>query len=156
MKALDLLLRQKYRHTNKQNFKYTFREFLDSLKLIHRSCRDALITDKTPVLGLDTRISIYFLICLEAFSVLIFGRRNLFFNYKNNNLTLPAHPSNSTGSLVCSAGEQKVDNQPQACSGSPNGLSTLGATACILSLTQSPFSIGENPSQQKSGCPWPH
>lgn len=54
MKALALLLRQTFGHTNKQNLKYTFREFLGSLKLIHRSCRDVFITDKTPVLGLDT------------------------------------------------------------------------------------------------------
>lgn len=151
MKALDLLLRQKYRHTNKQNFKYTFREFLGSLKLIHRSCRDALITDKTPVLGLDTRVSIYFLICLEAFSVPIFRRRNLFFNYKNNNLT-PCTPKQfyrESGVF----GWRAEGRQQQACCCSPNGLSTFGATACILSLTRNPFSIGENPSQQRSSCP---
>lgn len=48
MKALDLLLRLTYKHTNKQNFQYAFRAFLGSLKLIHRPCSDVLITDKTP------------------------------------------------------------------------------------------------------------
>lgn len=69
MKALDLLLRQTDKQPDKQNFKCTFRELLGSLKLCHRSCGDVLITEKTPVLGLDTGTSICSLICLEGFTV---------------------------------------------------------------------------------------
>lgn len=81
--------------------------FLGPLQLVHGSCSDALITDKPPILGLDVVTSVYSPVCLGGFNVPIF-QEETYLSIKNN-LTLPRHPSNSIGRLVCLAGDQKVD-----------------------------------------------
>lgn len=80
MKAVDLLLRQMYKCTNKQNFKYTFTGARGSLELTHRFRSRVLIADKTPCFRPRHWNICLLSHCLGGFRVPIFSSRNLFFN----------------------------------------------------------------------------
>lgn len=101
-KAADRLRRLGYRCPNKHNLKPTVTGAQGSWELAHRFGSSTFVRDKTP--GFRPRPWNICLLsrCLGGFRVPIFSSRNVFFN---------ENTSNSIGSLVYLAGEQKISKQ---------------------------------------------